>query len=96
LDVVHGGGLFNGIEVETYCQRLTKWHVRRALKWIGQGDMLVFGNPSSDCECPYDPESPVQAYLRGFTPQWTLIEEDEESPVGRIVATMSTSEFQSC
>lgn len=56
------------IEVEgTYFPRLTKWHVRRALKWIGQRDLEELESIRVIDECPYDPESAkVPAYLRGF------------------------------
>ncbi|SRR6266404_4156871 len=56
------------IEVETtYCPRLSRWHVRRALKWIGQSDLDGLESIRVIDECPYDPESAkVPAYLRGF------------------------------
>src|SRR3989475_8776151 len=56
------------IEVETtYFPRLTRWHVRRVLKWIGQRDLEGLEFVRVIDECPDDPESAkVPQYLRGF------------------------------
>lgn len=56
------------IEVETtYCPHLTKWHVRRALKWIGQGDLAGLELIRAIDECPDDPEYiKLPLYLVGF------------------------------
>ncbi|HEV7473478.1 MAG TPA: hypothetical protein VGN90_05480 [Pyrinomonadaceae bacterium] len=56
------------IEVEsTYFPRLTKWHIRRVLKWFSEGDLEGLQSIKVIDECPDDPESvKVSAYLRGF------------------------------
>lgn len=56
------------IEVNTtYFPRLTEWHIRRVLKWIGQRDLEGLELITVIDECPDDPESTkVPPYLRGF------------------------------
>jgi hypothetical protein len=56
------------IEVEaTYFPRITKWHLRRVLKRIGQHDLEGLEFIRVIDECPDDPESAkVPQYLRGF------------------------------
>lgn len=56
------------VEIETsYFPRLTKWHVRRVLKWVGQRDLEGLESIRVIDECPDDPESvKVSPYLRGF------------------------------
>ncbi len=57
------------IEVETtHFPRLTKWHVRRTLKWIGQSDLEGLGSIRVIDECLDDPEYvKLPRYLMGFT-----------------------------
>ena len=57
------------IEVEsTHFPRLTKWHIRRVLKWISQRDIKGLESIRVIDECPDDPEesAKVSRYLRGF------------------------------
>ncbi len=56
------------VEIQTsYFPRLTRWHVRRVLKWIGQRDLEGLELIRVIDECPDDPESAkVAPYLRGF------------------------------
>ena len=56
------------IEVKTTCfPRLTEWHTRRVLKWIGRRDLEGLEVIEVIDECPDDPESlTVRPFLRGF------------------------------
>jgi hypothetical protein len=51
----------------TYFPRLTKWHVRRVLKWFSERDLEGLEFIQVIDECPDDPESvKVSPYLMGF------------------------------
>jgi hypothetical protein len=56
------------IEVEsTKFNRLTKWHVRRVLKWFSQRDLEGLGSIRVIDDPPDDPEyTKVRPFLRGF------------------------------